>query len=331
MRIVIPLLAVLLCMLVVYIGVGVAGLDVVFGVVIPILAALTFVIGFIYRVIQWAKVPVPFRITTTCGQQKSLPWIQQNKIDNPSTTLGTIGRMALEVLLFRSLFRNTTAGIKEGQKVAYASDKLLWAAGLAFHWAFLIIFLRHLRYFLQPVPAFVGLVEGMDSFFQIGLPILYVTDIFLVAGLTFLFLRRVFIPQMRYISLAADYFPLFLLLGIAATGICMRYFAKVDTVGVKELTAGLVSLSPSVPEGLGSVFYMHLFFVSLLLAYFPFSKLMHMGGVFLSPTRNLPNDNRMRRHINPWDYPVKVHTYEEYEDEFRDKMIDAEIPVDKEA
>ncbi len=331
MRIVIPLLAVLLCMLVVFLGVGLIGLDALFGVVIPVLAGFVFVGGFIYKVIQWAKTPVPFRIPTTCGQQKSLPWIQQNKIDNPSGTFGVIVRMALEVLLFRSLFRNTMVSIREEGKVAYASDKLLWAAGLAFHWAFLIIVFRHLRFFMEPVPGLVSLVEGADSFFQVGLPLVYVTDVLLLAGLTVLFLRRVVIPELRYISLPADYFPLFLLLGIAGTGVYMRYFVKVDTVGVKELAVGLASLSPTVPEGLGSVFYIHLFLVSVLLAYFPFSKLMHSGGVFLSPTRNLPNNNRMRRHVNPWDYPVKLHSYEEYEDEFRDKMIDADIPVDKEA
>ena len=92
---------------------------------------------------------------------------------------------------------------------------------------------------------------------------------------------------------------------------------------------GLVTLRPTIPEGVGAVFYIHLFFVSILLAYFPFSKLMHLGGIFLSPTRNLTTDTRANRHINPWNYPVPVHTYEEYEDEFRDKMIEAGLPVDK--
>ena len=73
-----------------------------------------------------------------------------------------------------------------------------------------------------------------------------------------------------------------------------------------------------------------LFFVCVLLAYFPFSKLMHLGGVFLSPTRNMANTTRMVRHINPWNAPVPLHTYEEYEDEFREKMIEAGLPVDKE-
>jgi hypothetical protein len=56
---------------------------------------------------------------------------------------------------------------------------------------------------------------------------------------------------------------------------------------------------------------------------------MHLGGIFLSPTRNMPTDTRARRHVNPWNYPVPVHTYEEYEDEFRAKMVEVGLPVEK--
>jgi nitrate reductase gamma subunit len=143
-------------------------------------------------------------------------------------------------------------------------------------------------------------------------------------------LRRIIDPKLKYFSLAADYFPLFLLLSIAITGILMRYISKVDIVGIKELAMGLFSFQPVVPEGIGIMFFIHLFLVCTLLIYFPFSKLLHMPGVFLSPTRNLANNNRMKRHINPWDYPVRIHTYEEYEDEFRDKMKEAGIPLEKE-
>ena len=110
----------------------------------------------------------------------------------------------------------------------------------------------------------------------------------------------------------------------------MRYFFKVHIVGVKQLAMGLVSFKPSIPEGIGVLFYIHMFLISVLFAYFPFSKLMHMGGVFMSPTRNLANNSREVRHINPWNYPVHVHTYEEYENDFRDKMKKAGLPVEKE-
>ena len=72
----------------------------------------------------------------------------------------------------------------------------------------------------------------------------------------------------------------------------MRYFTKVDITAAKELTMGLVTFHPVVPEGIGAIFYVHLFFVSVLLMYFPFSKLMHLGGIFLSPTRNMPGNTR---------------------------------------
>jgi len=241
-----------------------------------------------------------------------------------------VGRMVLEVLFFRSLFRNIKFDLREGPKLAYGSAKWLWLAGLAFHWSFLIILVRHLRLFTEPVPFFVNLLDNLDGLFQITLPTLYITDIVILLAVTYLFLRRVVIPQVRYISLAPDYFPLFLILGVAISGVLMRNFYKVDFVRVKELAMGLVNFNPVVPEGIGLPFYVHLFLVSVLLAYFPFSKLMHMAGVFLSPTRNLANNNRIQRHINPWNYPVKVHTYEEYEDEFRDKMKAAGIPVEKE-
>ena len=315
---------------IVFIGVKAANLHYLFGVIIPYAAFLTFVIGVVYRVIQWGRVPVPFRIPTTAGQEKSFPWIKHNKVDNPSDSLGVIIRMAFEVLLFRSLFRNTRAELREGPKLSYGSTKWLWLGGLAFHWTFLIILTRHLRLFFEPVPGFVKLLESLDGFFQVAAPVLYLTDLIFLGAVTFLFLRRVIIPQVRYISLAADYFPLFLIFSIGLSGVLMRYFYKTDIVGVKQLTMGLVTIKPVVPEGIDIIFYIHLFLISILFAYFPMSKLMHMAGVFLSPTRNLANNNRAVRHVNPWNYPVKVHTYAEYEEEFREFMKDAGIPVEKE-
>ena len=324
-----PLFAVAVLALVPLIGVGAAGWYFLFGVILPYAAFAAFLIGVAYRVTKWARSPVPFRIPTTCGQEKSLPWIRNNGLENPHNTAGVIGRMALEVLLFRSLFRNTKMGLTN-QKVVYGSTKWLWLGGLVFHWAFLFILLRHLRFFTEPVLPLVNLLAGLDGFFQIGVPTLYLTDAAILLAVTYLFLRRVALPQVRYISLSADYFPLFLILGIALSGVLMRHIYKVDLLRVKEWAMGLASFHPVLPEGVGLFFFVHLFLVSALIAYFPMSKLMHMGGVFLSPTRNLANNNRMRRHINPWNYPVKVHTYEEYEDDFRDKMEAAGLPLERE-
>lgn len=323
------LFAFALLVLIPLVGVGGAGLYFLFGVILPYAALAFFLIGVVYRVTKWARSPVPFRIPTTCGQEKSLPWIKNSKLENPYNTSGVIGRMALEVLLFRSLFRNTKMGLMN-QKVVYGSAKWLWLGGLIFHWSFLFILLRHLRFFTEPVLPLANLLAGLDGFFQIGVPTLYLTDVAILLAVTYLFLRRVALPQVRYISLSADYFPIFLILGIALSGVLMRHIYKVDLLRVKEWAMGLASFHPVIPAGIGLFFFVHLFLVSALIVYIPMSKLMHMGGVFLSPTRNLANNNRMLRHINPWNYPVKVHTYEEYEDDFRAKMKAAGLPVEKE-
>ncbi len=304
----------------------------VFGIIIPYAALFIFVVGLVYRIVRWASSPVPFRIPTTCGQQKSLPWIKSKKIENPYNNAGVIGRMALEVLVFRSLLRNTKTELRRGiQKLVYKDSKLLWLGAFVFHWSLLIILLRHLRLFVEPVPAFVISLQRLDGLFQIMLPTLYITDILIVLALGYLLLRRMAGAQLRYISLFSDYFAVLLLLGIALSGIFMRYIFRVDLVSVKELALGVLSFHPSIPAaGIGLAFYVHLFLVCTLFAYFPFSKLVHMAGVFLSPTRNLANNSRMRRHINPWNYPVKVHTYQEWEDEFREHMKDAGLPLEKE-
>jgi len=326
----VSLIAVIALFLIAYVGVELGRLQVLFGVIVPYAAVIIFIGGVIHRVIDWARSPVPFRIPTTAGQQKSLPFTQHARFDNPFTAGGVLVRMALEVLFFRSLFRNTSANLDPDGKLSYIWEKWLWLGALAFHWSFLTVLIRHLRFFTEPVPLPIQVLEKVDSFMQIGVPGLFLSGAVLLAAVLFLFLRRVWIPQVRYISLAADFFPLFLIIGIAFTGILMRYFTKIDVVGAKALAMGLVSFHPVLPEGVGGIFYVHLFFVCVLLAYFPFSKLMHMGGIFLSPTRNLPGNTRAVRHVNPWNYPVAVHTYEEYEDEFREKMIEAGLPVEKE-
>lgn len=330
MKTLFPFFTVITLVLLVFAGVQMANLQFLFGVVIPYAAVAIFIAGVVYKVVKWGSSPVPYCIPTTCGQQKSLPWIKQSKIENPSNTFWVIIRMAFEVLFFRSLFRNIKTELRDGPKLSYGSDKWLWMAGMAFHWSFLIILIRHFRFFSEGLPFPIHMIEILDAFLQIGVPLLYMTDVVILAAVTFLFLRRIFIPQVKYISLPADFFPLFLILGIAISGILMRYIMKTDIVSVKVLAMGLIRFNPVVPEGIGVIFYVHLFLISILFAYFPFSKLMHMAGVFMSPTRNMPNNSRMVRHINPWNHPVHLHTYEEYENDFRDKMKGAGLPVEKE-
>lgn len=333
MRVLFSLAAVLILVVIGLLGAWVSPF--LFGVIIPYLALFIFIFFTGYRVVTWARSPVPFRIPTTCGQQKSLAWIKADNLESPSNTLGVLGRMALEVLVFRSLFRNTTFELKKDKNLGYGQEMFLWGAALLFHWCLLIIFLRHFRFFMEPVPLFVNLLAGVDGFLEIRafVPTILVTDMVIICALTYLFFRRVYYSQLRYISLASDYFSLFLIMAVVISGFAVRHVFKVDLLSVKDLATGLFGfhlVSVETLSGIGSAFYVHLFLVCILIAYFPFSKLTHMAGVFMSPTRNLANNSRMKRHINPWNKPVKVHTYEEWEDEFRELMKEARMPLEKE-
>ena len=320
---------ILLLIVLVVIGIEGIGLYSFFGIFIPYVAILLFVVGFIYRVLKWASSPVPFHIPTVSGQQKSLLWIKADNIDSPYTTGGVVKRLALEILLFRSLLKNEKVELQAPQRIFFRTSTLLWLGAVAFHWSLLVIVVRHLRFFLEPVPSAVVVLQRVDSILQNLLPILYISDVIILIALGYLFIRRVTTPQVRYISIPSDYFVLLVIGGVAISGVLMRLVYKVDLVQVKEWVMAMLRFSPLPPKGINLIFYVHLFFVSLLVAYFPVSKLMHMPGIFLSPTKNLRNTSRNNRHINPWDHPVKVHTYEEYEDEFRDPMKEVGLPVEK--
>ena len=324
------LIAVFILILVPWIGVQGLGLTYLFGVIIPYTAIAIFFFGSLQRLINWSRIPNPFKIPTTGGQQKSLDWIRQSKFDNPSSTGQVVGRVLSEVFLFRSLFRNLSPRVGiQGTGVTYASAKWLWVFAILFHYAMFTTVFRHLRFFTNPVPWPVKFVEGIDGWLEVGIPQVMISGLVLLCAVCLLLTRRLVIPRFRYISLMNDFFPLFLLIAIATTGALMRYIVGIDVPSVKELIIGLISFKPVMNEGIGPLFFIHIFLVSTLLAYFPFSKLIHAGGIFFSPTRSMANDNRAVHHDNPWNYPVKFHTYDAFEEEFRDKMTEAGIPLDK--
>ena len=69
-------LAVIALVVIAGLGSMIPGMQYLFGVAIPYLAIAVFLGGFVYRVVGWAKSPVPFSIQTTCGQGKSLDFIK---------------------------------------------------------------------------------------------------------------------------------------------------------------------------------------------------------------------------------------------------------------
>ena len=146
---------------------GMIGARVFFGVIVPYAALLAFLAGVTFRVLRWAKSPVPFRIPTTCGQQTSLPWIKSSWLGNHGA-----GRVIVEALTFRTLWRNQQSE-RIDTRLVFGPSRLLWLAAFAFHWSLLVILVRHLRLFLNPVPGVVAGLIALDGFFRVGTPALY--------------------------------------------------------------------------------------------------------------------------------------------------------------
>jgi nitrate reductase gamma subunit len=193
----------------------------------------------------------------------------------PTTEAGSILRVLGNVTIFPSLFK---------------ADKWLWAGAWIFHFALAAVLFRHLRYFTYPVSGPVSYMQNVALFFG---------SLFGVAIL-FLFWRRLALPRTLYISNIPDYFALVLLGLIAGSGLTLNYWLHVDIVDVKSFILGLMTLHPvEVPHH--PLFLLHLFFVMVLMLYFPFSKLLHAGGIIFSPSQHQPFQvqQRGKRYVNP--------------------------------
>jgi nitrate reductase gamma subunit len=299
-----------------------------FGVVLPLLSLMIFLAGFVRKIFAWAASPVPFPIALTGGQQQFLDEIPARRLEAPPGPFWAVCRMSLEILCFRSLLRNTQARKAPEIGLVHQPDPWLWLAAVIFHYALLLILLRHLRFVLDPAPWWIGLLISADGFFQIGSPRLYLSNVAFLLALAFLLGRRLRDPRLRYISLPVDYFILLLLAGLAGTGLYLRHGGHEDIAALKIFAMNLVSLRPTAPAGAGPAFFSHLAYASALLICFPFCKLMHLGGIFLSPTRALPNNSREHRHVNPWNRPREFQTYAQYEESFRKNMAAAGLPLE---
>lgn len=299
-------------------------IGVLFGVIIPYIAFAIFVIGVTYKFVYWAKSAVPLKIPTTSGQQKSLKFIKRtiyDRFDAPFTKWETIVRMILEIFAFRSLLKNTRYYL---DRLSQKDARWLWLFAILFHYCLLLVLIRHMKFFFEPVPNFVEMLSELEAFKGVFIPSLYISGLAIIAALLLLWFRRIFLSRERCISLPSDHFALILLLAIVISGNVMRYFIKVDISAVKGLLLSLMAFdvvkAVEFANAIEPMFYVHFALGSFLLAYFPFSKLMHAGGIFFSPTRNMPNNNRAERHVNPWNPPYKGITWQEYYEAYQDQL-----------
>ena len=222
-------------------------------------ATVTLVAGLAYRIYTYAKTPAPLKIATTPA---------------PTTKAGVVYRLWREVVLFESLFKAT---------------KWTWIFSWAFHFGMLLVVLRHFRYFTDTPWFWVDMIQPFGIYAGFAM----------VGGLLGLMARRILVDRVRYITSPSDHLMLLMLIGIAASGLLMKFVSHTDIVGVKNFIIGLMEFNiQTMPES--PILMVHLGLVAVLMIIFPFSKLLHSVGVFFSPTRNQVDNPREVRHVADW-------------------------------
>ncbi len=222
-------------------------------------ATAVLVGGLAMKIRRYWSVPAPLKIPTTPA---------------PTTTSGVAFRLAREVVLFESLFK---------------ANKWIWVFGWIFHFGLLLVLLRHLRYFVNPVPEVLAFIQ----------PFGILAAFAMVAGLAGLWARRIVVPRIRYISAPSDHLMLALLLAIGLSGMAMKFVAHTDIVAVKAFFTGLMTLELR-PLPADPLLIVHLTRGGVLMITSPCSRLVHGAGLFFSPSRNQVDNPRERRHLAPW-------------------------------
>ena len=231
----------------------------VFFAVLFYFATAVCVVGLVARIVDYARTPAPLKIPTTPA---------------PTTGGGVALRMLREVVFFESLFKG---------------NKWTWLFGWMFHAALLLVLLRHVRYFQQPVWDVIVFIQPYGTYAGFAM----------VAGLGGLWARRFLVDRVRYISTPSDHLHLALLIAIGLSGLSMRFVKPTDIVAVKTFMLGLMRVDIQ-PLPTDPLLLLHLALVALLMIVFPISKLLHAPGLFFSPTRNQADTPREARHLAPW-------------------------------
>ena len=223
------------------------------------LATALLVAGLGAKIVRYARTPAPLKIPTTPA---------------PTTAGGVVWRMFREVAFFESLFKG---------------NLWTWALGWAFHVSLALVLARHLRYFTEPVWGWVAALQPFGIYAGLAM----------VAALGGLWVRRLAVQRIRYISTPSDHLMLALLILIGLSGLMMKFVSHTDIVAVKAFFLGLM-LFDWQPLPADGPLYVHLGLVAALMIVFPFSKLLHAPGVFFSPTRNQIDNPREARHLAAW-------------------------------
>ena len=226
------------------------------GVVLPYVAVLVFLVGMIYRIRMWRKLASPamtlFPAPPTGG----------------ANTLNTLK----EAVFFKSLFYG---------------DRALWAFAWVFHAVLALIVVGHFRVFTGAIDAMLQAVLGMT---EASIKTMSGTSggaagIVILVAVALLLIRRMTLQRAREITGVADYLILSLIGIIIITGNMMRFGSDhFELTLTREYFLGLATFQNvmSMEALTNNLFLVHMCLAFLLIMIIPFSKILHLGGIFFT-------------------------------------------------
>jgi nitrate reductase gamma subunit len=219
------------------------------GVILPPVTVLILLGGLAYRIQEWRKLAMP----------------KMTLYPAPQPGGDTFWSVLKSTFFSPGLFK---------------ADRLLWAGAWVFHAALALILIGHVRVGMD-FPA-IWAAAGINAD-TMSATVGTTAGVIILVTTVFLTYRRFAFSRVQEISQAGDYFALFLLLAVILSGNAMRFQGHFDLNLTREYFAGLTRFQAPIPP-LNGWFLAHFLLGQILFLYLPFSKLLHLGGIFFTQT-----------------------------------------------
>ena len=216
-------------------------------------AVAVFLLGSAYKIVKWMRRP------------KSP--VKQGLFPKPSGAGGRLLKLGKDNFIFPQVLD---------------TDRWMWFFVIGMHLAGVGLFFGHTRLF-GDVGLAISLLgeEGMNT---LGAYLGGTIGIALFIAFTYFLIRRFKSPY-KDISIPEDYLLLVLILVLITLGNHLRLTHPFELADYRAYMESLVAFSPAYPQAIAEsasrwVLTGHVLTASLLLIYFPFSKLVHFFGSF---------------------------------------------------
>ncbi|MEW5796191.1 MAG: respiratory nitrate reductase subunit gamma [Candidatus Zixiibacteriota bacterium] len=219
---------------------------------LPYLTLLVFIPAMAYRIRVWIKTPQPAAITL---------------FPAPVGKAATFWGVFRESLFFPGLF---------------LGDKFLWASAWIFHATLALIVVGHIRVFTDFPGLWAALGINADRMSAISGG---TAGLLILAMALVLLARRLAIRRVREVTNFADTLVLLLIIAVLVTGNALRFGEHFNLELTRRYFSQLAGFSLSAESLPGSpMFTLHFLLAQLLFVFLPFSKILHLGGIFFTQT-----------------------------------------------